>query len=250
MNRIALITGSSRGLGRSAALALAERGWDVLVTYRTNEGEARAVAEAIAGHGRKAAVLALDVGQIRTFPAFAGAVKEVLAKTWGTDRFDALVNNAGTGSSAPFAETTEAQFDEVLNAHLKGPYFLTQALLPLLADGGRILNVSTGLTRYTYPGQSAYAVAKGGLDVLTRYLALELGPRRIAVNTLAPGGIETDFGGGIMRNADLQKMVAEQTALGRVGQPDDVGDLVAALLSAEARFVNGQRLEVTGGFHL
>jgi NAD(P)-dependent dehydrogenase (short-subunit alcohol dehydrogenase family) len=250
MSSIALVTGGSRGLGRSTALRLADRGVDVVLTYRSGEKEAREVATEIEARGRKAAVLPLDVGKSATFESFAASVRSTLARVWQRDHFDFLVNNAGVGIGAPFVETTEAQFDELVSVHLKGTYFLTQKLLPLIADGGRIVNLSTGLTRYTYPGQSAYAVVKGGVDVLTRYLAAELGPRRIAVNTVAPGGIETDFGGGILRNAELQKAVAAQTALGRMGQPDDVGNVIASLLAPETSFVNGQRIEVTGGFFL
>ncbi|WP_224360534.1 SDR family NAD(P)-dependent oxidoreductase [Hyalangium versicolor] len=247
---IALITGGSRGLGKSMALQLADRGVDVILTYRSAEKEARDVAAEIEAKGRKAAILALDVGRSAGFAAFAEAVKGVLARVWKRERFDYLVNNAGTGLLAGFAETTEEQFDEQLNVHLKGTFFLTQRLLPLIADGGRIVNMSTGLTRYTYPGSSAYAVMKGGVEVLTRYMARELGPRGISVNVIAPGGIETDFGGGVMRNPELQKVVAAQTALGRVGVPDDIGGVVAMLLSPESRWLTGQRLEVTGGYSL
>ncbi|MCP3138589.1 SDR family NAD(P)-dependent oxidoreductase [Pyxidicoccus xibeiensis] len=247
---IALITGGSRGLGRSMALKLAERGVDVILTYRTAEQEARDVAAQLEARGRKASVLPLDVGRSDGFPAFAEAVRAELARVWKRDRFDILVNNAGSGTRAAFIETTEAQFDEMLNVHLKGPFFLTQKLLPLMADGGRILNVSSGLARYTFPGSSAYAVMKGGVEVLTRYLARELGPRRISVNVVAPGGIETDFGGGVMRDDTLKQMVASQTALGRVGVPDDIGGLVAALLAPESQWMTGQRIEATGGFFL
>lgn len=247
---IALITGGSRGLGRSMALHLADRGVDVILTYRTSEKEAREVAARIEAKGRKAAVLPFDVSKSAGFQAFAMAVKAELASVWKRERFDYLVNNAGTGIGAPFADTTEEQFDELLNVHLKGTFFLSQKLLPLIADGGRILNVSTGLARYTFPGYSAYAVMKGGVEVLTRYMAAELGPRRISVNVIAPGGIETDFGGGAMRDVQLQKFVASETALGRVGVPDDIGGVVAMLLAPETRWLTGQRIEVTGGFKL
>lgn len=247
---IALITGGSRGLGRSMALQLADRGVDVILTYRAAELEAREVAAQVEARGRKAAILRLDVGRSDSFPAFASAVRAELARVWKRERFDYLVNNAGTGGNARFSETTEAQFDELLNVHLRGPFFLTQKLLPLIADGGRILNVSTGLTRYTFPGCSAYAVMKGGLEVLTRYLAAELGARRISVNVIAPGGIVTDFGDGVMRDAGLQQVVAAETALGRIGMPDDIGGAVAALLAPENRWMTGQRIELTGGFRL
>ncbi|WOB08115.1 SDR family NAD(P)-dependent oxidoreductase [Piscinibacter gummiphilus] len=245
---IALITGGSRGLGKSMALKLAEQGHDVIVTYRANAAEAQAVVAQVAQLGRRAVALALDVGDSRGFGDFAAQVKRALAQHWQRERFDFLVNNAGMGHHASFAETTEAQFDELMNVHLKGPYFLTQALLPLIADGGRILNVSSGLTRFALPGYAAYSVMKGGVEVLTRSLAKELGPRRIAVNTLAPGAIETDFGGGLVRdNAQFNAAIAAQTALGRVGLPDDIGGAVAALLAPGSGWVNAQRIEVSGG---
>jgi len=250
-NRIALITGGSRGLGRNMALHLADHGVDILLTYRSAEKEARDVAGEIAAKGRKAAVLKLDVADHASVRALPEAVKNALARTWQRQRFDFLVNNAGTGVNAPFAETTEAQFDEMMNIHLRAPFFITQGLLPLIADGGRILNVSTGLARFTFPGSSAYAAVKGGVEVLTRYLAKELGPRKITVNVIAPGAIETDFGGGRVRDdAELNKMMASQTALGRVGLPDDIGGAVAMLLSPEASWITGQRVEVSGGMLL
>ena len=245
---IALITGGSRGLGKSMALKLAEQGHDLILTYRANAAEAQAVVTQVAQLGRRAVALALDVGDSRGLGDFAAQVKRALAQHWQRERFDFLVNNAGMGHHASFAETTEAQFDELMNVHLKGPYFLTQALLPLLADGGRIVNVSSGLTRFALPGYAAYSAMKGGVEVLTRFLAKELGPRRIAVNTLAPGAIETDFGGGLVRdNAEFNAAIAAQTALGRVGLPDDIGGAVAALLSPGAGWVNAQRVEVSGG---
>jgi NAD(P)-dependent dehydrogenase (short-subunit alcohol dehydrogenase family) len=245
---IALVTGSSRGLGRSAALKLAESGVDVIVTYKGNEVEAHAVVDQIRALGRKATALQLDVGNSKSFGAFAEAVKTALAETWKRDRFDYLVNNAGVGAYATFAETTEEQFDLLFNVHLKGTFFLTQQLLAQMNDGGRIVNVSSGLTRFSFPGFAAYAAMKGGVEVLTRYMALELGARGIAVNTLAPGAIETDFGGGMVRdNAQMNATIASQTALGRVGLPDDIGGAVVALLSQGSRWVNAQRLEVSGG---
>jgi NAD(P)-dependent dehydrogenase (short-subunit alcohol dehydrogenase family) len=249
-NSIALITGGSRGLGKSIALHLADRGADIMFTFRTGEQEAREVARAIEAKGRTAIALRLDVTQTASFAAFADTVRAELARRWQRERFDYLVNNAGTGLRASFAETTEQQFDEQLAVHFKGTYFLTQKLLPLLADGARIVNMSSGLARYTYPGLSAYASMKGAVEVLTRYLARELGPRGIAVNVIAPGGIETDFGGGAMRDPELQKAVAGQTALGRVGVPDDIGGVVAMLLAPENRWITGQRIEVTGGYAL
>lgn len=245
---IALVTGASRGLGRSTALQLAASGVDVILTYNSNHEEAQAVVALIQAQGRKAAALQLDVGDSRTFGAFAAAVKTVLADTWRRERFDYLVNNAGVGAHASIADTTEEQFELLFNVHLKGTFFLTQALLALVNDGGRIVNVSSGLTRFSLPGYAAYAAMKGGVEVLTRYLAQELGARAIAVNTLAPGAIETDFGGGAVRdNAQLNAAIAGQTALGRVGLPDDIGGAVAALLSPASRWVNAQRIEVSGG---
>lgn len=248
--KIALITGSSRGLGREAALSLGARGVDVLVTYRSREDEAQAVVRAIEEKGQKAVALQLDAGDVKSFDGFVANVREALSG-WGVSRFDYLVNNAGTGLYAPFTEVTEEQFDEVLNVHFKGVFFLTQKLLPLMNDGGRIINVSSGLARFSYNGSSAYASMKGAVEVLTRYLAKELGPRRITANVVAPGAIETDFGGGRVRdNKELNQMVAGQTALGRVGVPEDVGPMIAALLSDDNRWVNGQRIEVAGGIHL
>lgn len=245
---IALITGGSRGLGKSMALHLAERGVDSVITYRSAAQEAEQVVSEIARKGRRAIALRLEVGDSSSFAAFAETLKAELARNWRRDNFDFLVNNAGIGAHASIADTTEAQFDELMKIHLKGPFFLTQKLLPLIADGGRILNVSSGLARFTFPGYGAYAAMKGGVEVLTRYLAKELGARRISVNTLAPGAIETDFGGGHVRdNGDLNKMVAAGIALGRVGLPDDIGGAVAALLSPESAWINGQRIEVSGG---
>jgi NAD(P)-dependent dehydrogenase (short-subunit alcohol dehydrogenase family) len=250
-NRIALVTGGSRGLGRSMALHLAERGVDVILTFRSGAKEAEAVVAEAAARGARAVALRLDVGDASSFPAFAGAVRTALRETWGRERLDFLVNNAGHGVHAPFVETTEAQFDALMNVHLKGPFFLTQRLLPLLEDGGRIVNVSTGLARFTLPGHAAYASMKGAIEVLTRYLAKEIGPRRITVNTIAPGAIETDFGGGVVRDQpELNRAIAAQTALGRAGLPDDIGGAVAMLLAPESGWLNGQRVEVSGGMML
>lgn len=248
---IALITGGNRGLGRNAALALARQGTDVILTYRSHADEAQAVVAEIEALGRRAAALQLDLTDAERFPAFADTVRQTLANHWQRERFDFLLNNAGLGVHASFAETTSAQFDQMVAIHLKGPFFLTQALLPLIADGGRILNVSSGLARFTLPGYAAYAMMKGGIEVLTRYQAKELGARGISVNTLAPGAIETDFGGGAVRdNSDLNRLVASNTALGRVGLPDDIGGVVAALLSPGSGWINAQRIEASGGMFL
>ena len=249
--RIALVTGASRGLGRNTALKLAEQGVDVILTYNGSEGEAHAVVREIEALGRRALALQLDVGDSRRFAAFAERVGSVLASTWQRERFDHLVNNAGSGAHASFAETTEAQFDLLANVHLKGTFFLTQALLPLIQDGGRIVNTSSGLARFTFPGYAAYAAMKGGIEVLTRYMAKELGSRGITVNTIAPGAIETDFGGGVVRDdPQTNAQIAGVTALGRVGLPEDVGGAVAALLSDGNRWITGQRIEVSGGMML
>ncbi len=250
-NRIAVITGGSRGLGRSMALHLAERGVGVIFTYRTRESEALEVVGLIEAKGQKAVALQLDVSKVAGYADFAESVRARLTSVWGRESFDYLVNNAGTGLHASIAETTEAQFDEMVDTHLKATFFLTQRLVPLMADGGRIVNVSTGLTRFTLPGYGAYAAMKGGVEVLTRYMAKELGARKIVVNTVAPGAIETDFAGGAVRdNKAINRFVASSTALGRVGLPDDVGGAVAMLLSDEAGWINGQRIEVAGGVNL
>jgi len=248
---IALITGGSRGLGRSAALKLAERGTDLILTYRNQRAEADTVVAAVEAQGRRAVALQLDTGKLADFDAFAGQVRDALARHWHREQFDYLVNNAGNSLHVAFAEMTEAQFDEVLNVHFKGVYFLTQKLLPLIADGGRILNISSGLARFSFPGSSAYASMKGAVEVLTRYLAKELGPRRITANVLAPGAVATDFSGGMVRdNPELNAQIAAQTALGRVGQADDIGGIVASLLAPENGWINGQRIEASGGILL
>ncbi|MEF7612483.1 SDR family oxidoreductase [Aquincola sp. MAHUQ-54] len=249
--RIALVTGGSRGLGRNIAVHLARQGSDVILTYQRNEADAHAAVREIEALGRRAVALQLDVGDSASFEAFAGRVKQALADTWQRSSFDHLVNNAGVGVHASFAETTEAQFDQLAAIHLKGTFFLTQKLLPLVADGGRILNTSSGLARFTLPGYAAYAAMKGGIEVLTRYMAKELAPRGITVNTVAPGAIETDFGGGTVRdNAQVNAQIAAVTALGRVGMPDDIGGAVAALLSEGNGWITGQRIEVSGGMML
>ncbi|WP_417648434.1 SDR family NAD(P)-dependent oxidoreductase [Enterobacter hormaechei] len=249
--RIALVTGGSRGLGKNAVLKLAAEGTDIILTWKSSQQEAQEVVREIEGKGRKAAALQLNVGDTASFARFAQQVKETLTHVWQRDTFDYLVNNAGTGLYAPYTETTEAQFDDAVNIHFKGPFFLTQQLLPLIKDGGRILNVSSGLARFTQPGSGTYAAMKGAMEVLTRYQAKELGVRGISVNIIAPGAIETDFGGGRVRdNAELNQLLASQTALGRVGLPDDIGDAIAALLSDKLGWMNAQRIEVSGGMFL
>ena len=249
--KIAVVTGGSRGLGRNTALHLARRGVDVILTYRSQRTEAEQVVAEIAALGGSAVALQLDVAESGTFDSFVETLKGVLSEHWQRKTFDSLVNNAGIGIHAAFADTTEKQFDELVNIHFKGPFFLTQKLLPLIADNGRIVNVSSGLTRFSLPGYAAYAAMKGAMEVLTRYQAKELGARGIAVNIVAPGAIETDFGGGTVRdNAQVNAFIASQTALGRVGLPDDIGGMVASLLSDDNRWVNGQRIEASGGMFL
>lgn len=248
--RVAIVSGGSRGIGRNTVLALARRGIDSIFTYRENRAEADGAVAAVAALGRRAVALPLDVADCAAFAAFAGAVRQALAG-FGVDRFDYLVNNAGTSLHSSFEATTAGQLDQVYNVHFKGVYLLTQALLPLIADGGRIVNISSGLTRVAFPGTSAYAAMKGAVEVLTRCLAKELGGRGIAVNTVAPGAIATDFSGGLVRdNPEFNRRVADMTALGRAGLPDDVGPMIAALLSEDNRWVNAQRIEVSGGMAL
>jgi NAD(P)-dependent dehydrogenase (short-subunit alcohol dehydrogenase family) len=248
--KIAIVTGGSRGLGRSTVLSLARRGVDAIFTYKSNQAEARKVVGMVAEAGRRAVALQLDTGDIGAFDPFVRSVRGALAE-WGSERFDYLVNNAGISHHKAFDQTTEEELDQLYNVHFKGVFFLTQKLLPLLHDGGRIVNISSGLTRITMPGSSPYASMKGAVEVLTRYLAKELGPRGIAVNTVAPGAIATDFSGGMVRdNPAMNKRVADLTALGRAGQPDDIGPMIASLLSEDNRWVNGQRIEVSGGMAL
>ncbi|GGA00982.1 SDR family NAD(P)-dependent oxidoreductase [Dyella caseinilytica] len=245
--KIAIVTGGSRGLGRNTVLNLARRGVDSIFTFNANQAEAEKVIGLVAETGRKAIALQLDTGDIGSFDAFVHHVRDALS-TWGAEHFDYLVNNAGTSNHTPFEQTTEAELDSLYNVHFKGVFFLTQKLLPLINDGGRIVNISSGLTRVAVPGSSSYASMKGAVEVLTRYLAKELGPRRIVVNTVAPGAVATDFSGGMVRdNPEINKRVAEFTALGRAGLPDDIGPMIASLLSEDHRWVNAQRIEVSGG---
>lgn len=248
---IAIITGGSRGLGKSTALHLADRGVDIILTYNSKQAEGDKVVKEITAKGRKAIALQLDVTNSASFSGFVIAVKQALQSNWRRVDFDFLVNNAGSGIHASFMETTEEQFDQLMKMHLKAPFFLSQKILPLMKDGGRIINVSSGLARFSFPGYSAYATMKGGVEVLTRYMAKELGKRKITVNTIAPGAIATDFGGGAVRdNKEINAAIASQTALGRVGLPDDIGGAVSALLLDESGWINGQRIEASGGMLL
>jgi NAD(P)-dependent dehydrogenase (short-subunit alcohol dehydrogenase family) len=249
--KVAIVTGGSRGLGKDAAIKLAGMGVDVLFTYRSNIEEARKVETEIRKLGRKAHSLQLDVGNVKSFIQFAEQVRCALKTEFGIEKFDYLLNNAGMALNAPIVEFTEEQFDALTNAHFKGVFFLTQKLLPLMNDGGRILNVSSGLARFSFPGYSVYGALKGAIDVMTRYMAVELGSRKISVNSIAPGAIATDFGGGFVRdNKEFNQTLASQTALGRVGLPEDIGDIMADLLAGKTTWINGQRIEATGGFHL
>jgi len=250
-NKIALVTGGSRGLGRNMAISLAKKGIDVVLTYNSNQQEADKVVAEIQSLGQKAAAFQLNAGDIPSFDKFFQQVTAHLKEHTGSSNFDFLINNAGTALYAPFAETTEEQFDTAINIHYKGVFFLTQKALPFINDGGRIINISSGLARFSFPGSSAYGSMKGAIEVLTRYLAKELGSRGIAANVVAPGAIETDFGGGRVRdNKEMNAQIAGLTALGRVGLPDDIGGVVAFLCTEEAKWINGQRIEVSGGMNL
>ncbi|MDR6941850.1 SDR family NAD(P)-dependent oxidoreductase [Mucilaginibacter pocheonensis] len=247
-NKIALVTGGSRGLGKDMALRLAEKGIDVILTYHSKEQEAQNVVAQIEQSGQKAAALQLNTGDIKSFDAFVDQLKDTLTNKFGASHIDFLINNAGIGGYKLISEVTEEFFDELLNIHYKGVYFLTQKVIPLMNDGGGIVNVSSGLTRVALPRSSAYASMKGAIEVFTRYLAKELGARGIRANTIAPGAILTDFGGGHLRASEQsQKLVSDMTALGRPGEAEDIGGVVAFLCTEDARWVNGQRIEVSGG---
>lgn len=249
--KIALVTGGSRGLGKDMALQLSHKGIDVILTYQTKNEEAENVVATIKANGRKAAAIQLDVAKNETFDTFIGNLNEVLQKEFHTDKIDGLVNNAGVGIHANFADTTEEQFDSMVNIHLKAPFFLTQKLLPVFNDGSSIVNISSGLARFSFTGYDAYATMKGAVETLSKYQAKYLGSRGIRVNIVAPGAIETDFGGGAVRdNKELNEQLASLTALGRVGQPDDIGGVVAFLISDESKWVNAQRIEVSGGIFI
>ena len=246
--KIALITGGSRGLGKDMAINLAQKGVDIILTYHSNKLAAQEVVTEIENHGQKAKAFQLDTGNIKDFPMFFDEISTYLNNETGHSHIDYLINNAGTGVYQAFSETTEEQFNQMFNIHLKGVYFFTQKALPFLNDGGRIINISSGLTRFTFPNSSAYASMKGAIEVFTRYLAKELGPRGIRANVVAPGAIATDFGGGETRdNEEKRKALSSITALSRVGEPDDIGGVVAFLCTDDAKWINGQRIEVSGG---
>ncbi len=245
--RIAIVTGGSRGIGRNTVISLAERGVDSIFTYNARRDAAEEVVAAVREAGARAIALQLDTGDLRAFDSFVESARKALAEL-GAERFDYLVNNAGNNHhNMPFEKATEEELDSIYNVHFKGVFFLTQKLLPLIHDGGRIVNVSTARTRLASPGGAVYASMKGAVEVLTRFMALELGPRKIAVNTVAPGAVATDFSGGIVRdNPEVNRRIAEMTALGRVGLPEDLGPMIASLLSADNRWINAQRIEVSG----
>ncbi len=251
LHKIVLVTGASRGLGKNGALKLAQAGFDLVLTYQHNAQEAEQVAEAAREMGRRAVALQLDISAPDSFPGFIHALEQALQQRWNGRGLDAVIHNAGIGIHQPFADTSMAQFDQLMNIHVKGPYFLTQQLLGLLNDGARILQLSTGLTRFAIPGYSAYAMMKGAVETMTLYLAKELAHRQIRVNTLAPGAIETDFGGGAVRDTpQINQYLAANTALGRVGQPDDIGAVMRLLMSDDAGWITAQRIEASGGMFL
>ncbi|MDW6005442.1 SDR family NAD(P)-dependent oxidoreductase [Vibrio mangrovi] len=251
MNKVALITGGSRGIGRDAALKLAERNIDIILTYHRNEKAALDVVEKIRQKGQKAFALQCDIRNISMFEHLAKTVHSVLKEQFGRETFDYLLNNAGTGLHMNIEETSIDDFDDMLNIHVKGPFFFTQKLLPLIGHGGHIVNISSGLTRFSFPGSAAYAMAKGAVEVMTRYMAKEFSPQRIRVNTLAPGAIATDFRGGAIRdNEQARAMISSITALGRVGEAEDIGKAIAAIFSEGLDWITGQRIEASGGMML
>ena len=249
--KIALVTGGSRGLGKDMALRLAEKGTGVVLTYKTKKDEAEAVVSVIQAIGQKAVALPFDANDIKGIDGFLQNVSATVEANWGVNRFDFLINNAGMGATVPFANVTEEIFDHFMNVHFKGVYFLTQKSLPLLNDGGAIINISSGTTRFCVPGYSAYASMKGGVEVLTKYLAKELGTRGIRANIVAPGPIETDFNNaGIRNNPQMKAALSSMSPLQRVGAADDIGGVVAFLCSDDAKWINGQRIEVSGGINV
>ncbi|MCC0808650.1 SDR family oxidoreductase [Methylobacterium sp. W2] len=248
MSKIVIITGGSRGIGASAAVHCARRGMGVILTYKDNPEAAEATVRRIEAIGGKAVALRLDVAETNTFDAFHDAVQGSLRSVWGRTNFDALVNNAGFGLYSPIPSVTEAEFDSLFAVHLKGPFFLTQALLPMIAHGGQVVNLTSATTRVATTGVAPYAAFKGGMEVLTRYMAKEFGPRGIRANAVSPGAIRTELGGGL--NGEFEALLASQTALGRVGEPDDVGRVIAGLLSDDSAWINAQSVEVAGGYSI
>lgn len=250
-SKVALVTGGSRGLGKDMCLQLAKKGFDIILTYNSNVNEAANVVSEISAMGKKAKAIQLDVSNVKGFDEFIHNISSALKHDFAGENIFALVNNAGIAAYTSIAETSEEVFDSMVNIHLKAPYFLTQKLLPMISDGGSIVNISSGLARFSYPNYAPYAIMKAGIESLTRYQAQEFGRRKIRVNTVAPGAIATDFGGGAVRdNKDVNAMIANSTALGRVGLPDDIGSVVAFLCSDDAKWVNAQRIEVAGGVHI
>lgn len=250
-NKVALVTGGSRGLGRDMAIQLARKNFDVIITYNSNVEAANQVVEEVKAIGIHAIAMQFDASKSKSYSGFVNQLKEKLKLEFEADQLHSLVNNAGTGLYAPFDSTTEDQFDDMVNIHLKAAFFLTQKILPILSDGGSIINISSGLARFSNSNYSAYAIMKAAIESLTRYQALELGKRKIRVNTVAPGAIETDFAGGFVRDSkEINDMIAAGTALGRVGLPEDIGSVVAFLCSEDAKWVNAQRIEVTGGYNI
>lgn len=249
--KIALVTGGSRGLGKNAALKIAKKGLDVIITYKSSREEADAVLAEIKSLGRKAAAFQLDTKEVKSFETFTKNVTAYVQENTGSSKIDFLVNNAGTALYSPITETTEDQLDDMIDIHFKGVFFLTQKLLPFINDGGGIINISSGLARFALPGSSVYGSIKAGVEMLTKYMAKELGPRRIKANVIAPGAIETDFGGGRTRDDEqVNSMISNITALGRAGLPDDIGGIVAFLCTDDAGWINGQRIEASGGMFL
>lgn len=249
--KIALVTGGSRGLGRNTAVTLAKRGIDVIITYQSQQEKAQQVIKEIEASGGKAAAIQLDVSRVAGFSPFAVQLAKTLKESWNREQFDFLINNAGFGINAPFESTTEEQFDSLMNVHFKGVFFLTQQLVPMLADQGRIINLSTGLTRFCLPGYGAYAAMKGAVEIMSKYMAKELGHRGIRVNVVAPGAIDTDFNKAALEaHPEMRGFIGSQTALGRIGEPDDIGGVIAALCLEETGWINAQRIEASGGMFL
>jgi len=249
--KIALVTGGSRGLGKDMALSIARKGIDVIITYRSKKEEADEVVKSIEAMGQQSIALALDMSDFSALDNFVSQLKQVLQKKWGQTNFDFLINNAGMGATVPFLQVTEELFTEFLNVHFKGVYFLTQKTVPFINEGGRIINISTGTTRFSNPGYSVYASMKGAIEVFTKYLAKELGAKGIGANIVAPGPIETDFNNAAIRsNPQLKNILSGLSPLGRVGNANDIGSVVAFLCTDEARWINGQRIEVSGGINV